>query len=75
MGGPEDVVAISVNDVWVVGSLEDRSYNRNGKDLAMHWDGVRWKNVQTETVCSYVGPGQDYEVHYGPILLSVAGKN
>ena len=41
------MTAISANDVWAVEYANENAQGQNGAALVEHWDGTRWKLVDS----------------------------
>jgi hypothetical protein len=41
------IAALSANNIWAVGYANENSQGKNGQALIEHWDGTRWKLVNS----------------------------
>jgi hypothetical protein len=44
-GSPDEVSALSPDDIWVLGATAATAATNNPRTILMHWDGTRWSTV------------------------------
>lgn len=49
-GSPDEVSALSPDDIWVLGATPASAATNNPRTILMHWDGTRWSTVTAPTV-------------------------
>jgi hypothetical protein len=49
-GSPDEVSALSPDDIWVLGATRATAATSNPATILMHWDGTSWSTVAAPTV-------------------------
>jgi hypothetical protein len=49
-GSPDEVSALSPDDIWVLGATRATAATNNPATILMHWDGTSWRTVAAPSV-------------------------